>query len=281
MEAWRRIKLVVGVLGVLVLSALFILQTSPGILTWLSGGRITSVPLIVPQESGPAEPIQTTPPVSTADNPYPWSEEHAPRYVREIGRAQIDDATRKLAEGEISYGELDEQGRATGVRARLTHATVEGVGEREEGMPFELKPSGWGHNEKVEILCPDGHVYSGWFWNRSHLLADSLGGETRIENLVAGTRMQNVGSNTKEDPGGMGWCESIARTWLWRHEEGDLLFSAVPVYVGNEPVCRAVIVDMESSDGEVDKRVVVFNAAKGFEIDYATGEFRAQEARQV
>lgn len=217
-------------------------------------------------------------PLSEELQDYVWNEEDAPNYLRESSPARIDWS---LDENTVEYAPLDDLGRATGVKASLTHQTVLAVQDARESEErdtdtlerLDVRPSGWGSNERVTIVCPDGHDYHGWFWNRSHLLADSLGGEPRVENLITGTRMQNVGSNTDEYPGGMAWCESIARSWLWSHTQGDLLFSATPVYAGDDAVPLAVLVDMRSSDGQVDLHVIVYNAAKGYRVDYATGEF--------
>jgi DNA-entry nuclease len=71
----------------------------------------------------------------------------------------------------------------------------------------------------------------------------------------------------------MAYCENLARMWLEDYPDGWLAYVATPVYEGDELVCRSVIVDMLSSDGELDVRIEVFNAAKGYTIDYATGEF--------
>jgi DNA-entry nuclease len=88
--------------------------------------------------------------------------------------------------------------------------------------------------------------------------------------------MQNVGSNRNGgESGGTGYCEGLARNWLDAHHDGTLLSSAVPVYLGSELVCRSVVVDLRSSDGTLDQRVEVYNAAAGHEIDYETGAFRA------
>jgi len=42
---------------------------------------------------------------------------------------------------------------------------------------------------------PNGKIYNGYFYNRSHLIADSLGGRSYKYNVVTGTRQQNVGNN--------------------------------------------------------------------------------------
>ena len=85
---------------------------------------------------------------------------------------------------------------------------------------------------------------------------------------MTGTRMQNAGGNDNE--GGMAYGEQIARTWLDAHENGTLYYSATPLYVGGERIPRAVIVDMRSSDGSIDTELIVYNAAKGYEVNYET-----------
>jgi hypothetical protein len=72
----------------------------------------------------------------------------------------------------------------------------------------------------------------------------------------------------------MAYGEGMARSWLETHREGSLYYAATPVYVGDELLARAVIVDIRTDDGSVDQRIMVYNAAKGFELDYATGDFR-------
>ncbi len=198
-----------------------------------------------------------------------WDESAAPEYYRVIGAAQV---TVDLQLGEVRYAELDDLGRAGGAWANVTADLASQGSSRQREDMSGLRPSGWGHNREVDIELADGTLYHGVFYNRSHLLAKSLGGEEKLENLVCATRMQNVGSN-KGDGGGMAYTEGLARNWLKHNPAGTVYYSAVPVYEGTEPVCRSVIVDVKSSDGSLDLEVEVYNAAKGYTIDYATGEF--------
>lgn len=192
-------------------------------------------------------------------------------YVRIIGPAHIEV---RLEPGNIEYASLDALGRAGEARACVTWDMSEQGREREREDMQNLEPSGWGHNGKSHILLEDGSFYNGYFWNRSHLVAKSLGGDDIIENLVCGTRMQNVGSNKGEGHvGGMAYCETKARHWLDEHRDGFVYYVARPVYEGSELVCRSVVVNMRSSDGELDEEVEVYNAARGYRINYATGEF--------
>ena len=199
-----------------------------------------------------------------------WDPAEAPEYYREIGTAQIDWS---LEPGETAYGALDELGRATYARACVTERLVEEGLARERGDLHDLEPSGWGRNDEVNIVLATGEVYHGYLWNRSHLLAKSLGGSDELNNLITGTRTQNVGSDSSGVVGGMAFCEKLARNWLYGNPDGWVLYSATPVYVGEEPICRSVMVDIRSSDGSLDVRIEVYNTARGIAIDYVTGDF--------
>lgn len=193
----------------------------------------------------------------------------SPQYYRVIGKASV---VSDLEPGKIRYSDLDRLGRAGRCTVNVTFALMEeGVGREREDMSA-LKPSGWGHNRKVDLTDSDGKTKSQYFYNRSHLIAHFLGGEERIENVVCATRFQNVGNNGGRD-GGMAFCEGLARDYLASHQDGSLVYSACPVYEGDELVCRSVIVDILSADGELDLEVEVYNAANGYSIDYATGDF--------
>ena len=181
-------------------------------------------------------------------------------------------ATSTVQTVEISSNEWLSARPTTSSEKSAARMATEAGSEREREEMGWIHPSGWGHNEQVYIEMPDGNTYHGALFNRSHLLAKSLGGDDADYNLVTGTRTQNVGDNRGQD-GGMAYTEGIARDWLWDHRDGTVYYCATPVYEGNELVPRSVIVDVRSSDGEIDQRVEVFNAVAGFEIDYATGEF--------
>lgn len=201
-----------------------------------------------------------------------WTEDDCPHYYRIVGDAEMD---ANLQPGEVSYSGLDHLGRSGCAVACVTYdLMVEGIARSRNDMS-SITPSGWGHNEVVDIELPDGSYYHGYLFNRSHLIAKSLGGSDIQENLVTGTRMQNVGANNPA--GGMLFCEQTARDWLENNPEGWILYSATPVYEGDELVCRSVIVNMLSSDGAINMQVEVYNAAQGFEINYGTGEFTTVE----
>ena len=202
-----------------------------------------------------------------------WSFEEYPDYYRVVGTAVVDF---DLAPGEARYEGLDGLGRTGRAAALVTFDMMREGSEREREDISDVHPAGWGHNREVDIEMPGEKTYHGFLFNRSHLLAKSLGGDDAAYNLITGTRTQNVGDNRGQD-GGMAYTEGLARDWLWDHPDGTVYYSATPVYSGDELLPRSVIVDVRSSDGEIDLEVEVFNAAYRFDIDYATGEFAVAE----
>ena len=198
-----------------------------------------------------------------------WDAERYPEYYRIVGPAVVDV---DLEPGDILYEGLDELGRTRRVAACVTLEMSREGSDREREDMRDVRPSGWGHNEEVDIVTPKGDIYHGAIFNRSHLLAKSLGGDDAVYNVVMGTRTQNVGDNRGQD-GGMAYTEALARDWLYDNPDGIVYYSATPVYEGDELVPRSVIVDVRSSDGSLDEEVEVFNAVQGYEVDYETGEF--------
>lgn len=140
--------------------------------------------------------------VSTIDND---NLKDYPAYYAKIGSSNINEEDFPKI-GTINYLGLDNLGRTKGVYGGLTNKMVE---ERKGiRLPFNKNsdPSGWGYNKEVTVKHPDGKVYNGYFWNRSHLIANQLGGSANRDNLITGTRGQNVGSGT----GGMRYPEQKA-----------------------------------------------------------------------
>jgi len=210
--------------------------------------------------------------------PTEWSLTDYPDYVRVIPDPVTIDAD--VAAGTISYSALDSLGRSGRAIGRITYQMVEDFAGWRSSFASDVdsRLSGWGHNGKAIIDLGDGKSYSGYFWNRSHLIADSLGGydastgTTSVENLVTGTRMQNVGKN--DGDGGMAYFETRTVSYLKAHPDVSVWYSATPVYVGAELVCRSVYVEVLSSDGGLDMQGEVYNCANGYTIDYATGTFQ-------
>lgn len=182
----------------------------------------------------------------------------------------------------VEYCPLDELGRTVCAYGELT-SSLRSAAQAAERQEITIDPSGWPDGKNEEVMIPAVSTTAaakdstGWFWNRSHLVADSLGGDAIIENLVTGTRTQNVGSTqvAGQYAGGMAYTELLARSYL-DTQNGDscpLYYAATPVYQEAELVPRTVLVDIQSCDLSVDQRVEIQNTANGWLIDYATGAY--------
>jgi DNA-entry nuclease len=124
---------------------------------------------------------------------------------------------------------------------------------------------------------PSGSQTTTKLFVRHALVADSLGGDATLQNLVTGTRTQNVGSTQVDGQfaGGMAYTELIARDYLDSPAAKNcpLYYAATPVYTGDELLPRTVNVDVLACNSSIDMRVVVDNAAKGWALDYSDGSF--------
>ena len=244
---------ILELVGLVVALAMFAVMTNLGIRLPFNASRIDG-----------NKPI-------AADEATGWSEEAAPNYFLVTGGADIEEETLGMDKGTYRIMK-DESGRPDLVIACVDAPMREAGAERKrDRLP---DPLGWPKNKEVEIEFANGTTYHGWLFNRSHLLAKSLGGPDTKENLVTGTRTQNVGDN--DENGGMGHTESEARAWLDQHPDGYVLYEVDPVYEGDEVIPRTVEVDIRTSDGSIDEHVVTYNVAKGYVIDYATGEWRKE-----
>lgn len=203
-----------------------------------------------------------------------------PDYYEILGLSNINESMFP-EKGQIRYSELDEYGRTRTAMGTLTYENVKAsLGKRGSFKTGgDNEPSGWikmKKGDEVSIPWLYGRSYNGYFYNRSHLIADQLGGEAIRVNAITGTRPQNVGGPNQK--GGMRYSEKKATDWLKKHKtDGFIYYSAEPVYEGSELVARYVIVKMKSSDGSIDEEVKVFNTANGWSINYQTGEYAKNE----
>lgn len=198
-----------------------------------------------------------------------WSYKSAPLYYTVRGKAITTPSVKK---GKTKTSSWDKYGRSQRVIAKVTYKMVEKSAGWRESMPSDADTiSGWGHQRKVSVSLSNGKKYNGYAWNRSHLLADCLGGHAVKENLVTGTRTQNVGNNTLSNPGGMQYTENKALNYLRAHHKGWVYYKATPIYKDKELICRSVYVDIKSDDGSINEHVEVYNALNGYTINYANG----------
>lgn len=208
-----------------------------------------------------------------------WSFDNYPDYYNIIGISNIDPSTFP-EKGSIIYSDLDHLGRTQEVKGTLTPQNVINSAKekplRYDGSNLDVdfrgkndNPSGWPKNKKVSIAWLYGKSYHGYMWNRSHLIADSLGGDAIAQNAITGTRTQNVGG--QDQKGGMRYIEIKVTDYLKNNPDGIVYYSALPIYTADELIPRKVIVRAKSEDGQIDEEVETFNYANGWVIDYNTG----------
>lgn len=160
------------------------------------------------------------------------------------------------------YGELDSLGRCTGAFAMISTEFL----PSEEREPIQnIHPSGY-HNARYDGLIEDGYLY-----NRCHLIAFGLTGENaNPRNLITGTRYMNI----------EGMRPYEYQTISYIHRTGSpVLYRSTPVYIGDELVCRGVLLEAysaEDSGESVCFCIFVHNVQPGIRIDYATGLSEAE-----
>jgi len=189
---------------------------------------------------------------------------------------------------QVNYSGLDSLGRTQAVSAIVTEQMVTAHSSRvtkRPAFPASTKISGefadgqyntvthqWqGRVRNNKIMQLPG--YRGYIYNKSHLLAWSLGGDMLTHNVILGTRAQNVGSNQQKDPGGMAYSETVTRDYLAEHPDDAVAYQAIPIYAGNELVPRGVWVIAQAikHPQALAVNVWTFNTQLGATINYQTG----------
>lgn len=203
-----------------------------------------------------------------------WDKKVAPNYYVVVGNAEID-YDNFGGPGSITYSPVDSLGRAQTAYGHLNYELVndEKSQKREEfSNKQEDLLAGWqyltnGRNPKVVIKSTTStkKIYDNRMYNRSHLIADSLGGKATKENAITGTRTQNVG---EDNHGGMAYMESILRKFFKEKTDVTVYYQVKPLYNGNELLPRSVEVNVKASDGSIDQKIIVYNTANGYNIDY-------------
>lgn len=227
---------------------------------------------------------QTKKPItSVKDGEYPtWTYEEFPEYYAVLGEANVNESD--YPKSGVIYQGLDSLGRTLSAHGTITHEMVQKSAGHRENWERNSEPSGWfknpnGRNKKergawnaeVKVKLSNGKTYSGWFYNKSHLFADSLGGKAARDNVVTGTRMQNVGNNDKNS--GIQYIEWKVLEYVKNNPKVKVFYKAEPIYIGEELVPRYVKITAQSTDKVINEEVLTFNYANGFTIDYNTGEF--------
>ena len=187
----------------------------------------------------------------------------------------------------VDYQGLDSLGRTQEVTGYVTFNDVYQHSSRvrkRPSFPYSTIVSGeflnskyvnhhWIDSNQSNNKIMDLGNYRGYIFNKSHLLAYSLGGSMDTENVIWGTRAQNVGTNSQKSPGGMAYPETKVREYLKRHKNDCVCYVATPVYKGRELVPRGVKVMYAAikKPKNFHGNLWIFNAQNGVHIDYMTG----------
>ena len=70
----------------------------------------------------------------------------------------------------------------------------------------------------------------------------------------------------------MQYIERKCTEYLKKHRSVKLYLSVTPNYKDDEIIPRTVEVQALTSDGAINEKVITYNTAKGYTIDYKTGK---------
>ena len=202
-------------------------------------------------------------------NPLNFGHNTKDDYYFVAGSSELDPETFNKTSN-YTYSEKDELGRSGQARATITSKDVfKSLGHRDQ-FEKDDNPSGFPEKNFTAKVQTTNGLYDGWFYNRSHLIADSLGGDAKSYNAITGTRMQNVGN--RKNTGGMQYIERKCTEYLKKHRSVKLYYQVTPNYKDDEIIPRTVEVQALTSDGAINEKVITYNTAKGYTIDYKTGK---------
>ncbi|WP_353990266.1 DNA/RNA non-specific endonuclease [Pediococcus argentinicus] len=197
-------------------------------------------------------------------------------YYWENGEAKTN-GFKDLKAGDYNFSS-DSQGRSSVAKAVLTYSEYQSSKGGRQGTP--LDPPSWPMNNPIIGIHFEltDRTYHGYLYNRSHSIADSLlgkGSYTSQFNFTTGTRPQNVGADQK---GGMRAAEETVEKYWESHPDSKetVEYETTPIYKGDEPVPRGSIVDIKSSDNEINTEIVVINSVEGIKINYNNADSDAQ-----
>lgn len=157
------------------------------------------------------------------------------------------------------YDGLDSNGRAKTVLAVVGPMTLE---EASQDSIQSIKPAGWKQNSYERI----SGSHSAELYNRSHLLARSMGGENLEENLVTGTAYLNQT--------GMKELEEKVLRYI-KNTNNNVLYRVTPVYKRDNKVCSGIQLEafsLEDSGEGICFNRYFYNVQPGIKINYATGD---------
>ena len=195
---------------------------------------------------------------------YIWKESAAPNYVVKTGKAKVSGKPKK---GKIKYSQLDSLGRTRRVVGNINYKLVKDSAGWRVTILETVDPSGWPvQNQIIQIRLYNGRTYKGYGMNRSHLIADSLGGKAIRRNLITGTRYMNTE--------GMEPFESRVANYI-NSQNAHVLYRVTPIFDENDLLARGVLMEAYSTDDDgagICFCVFCYNVQPGIGINYADGD---------
>ena len=183
-------------------------------------------------------------------NGYPYAIIHKGEPLFDLEELVADEFT--------EFGELDSLGRCTYAMACIGPDMM--PTEDKESIDH-INPTGW-VQAQYDGITPSGSLY-----NRSHLIAYRLTGETADEkNLITGT--WNL------DMQGMLRYENMIADYI-KETGNHVLYRVTPLFEGDNLLAKGVQMEARSIEDYGDGirfYVFVYNVQPGVVIDYATGE---------
>lgn len=157
-----------------------------------------------------------------------------------------------------SYSGLDDLGRVQVAIACLSKETMPTEDEKRQPIG-SVRPAGW------QVANYSGIISGNYLYNRCHLIGWQLSAENANPfNLTTGTRYLNVD--------GMLPFENRVDDYIDRTEH-HVMYRVTPVFIGDELVCRGLIIEAQSvEDKDCVFNVYCYNVQPGIEIDYLTGD---------
>lgn len=156
-----------------------------------------------------------------------------------------------------NYSDLDSLGRCGTAFACVGTDLMPGKDDKEE--IGSIKPSGW---QTVKYDSVDGK----YLYNRCHLIAFSLAGETANEkNLITGTRYLNIE--------GMLPFENKVRDYVSK-TKNHVMYRVTPFFEKDNLLAKGVLMEgysVEDKGKEIKFNVFCYNSQPNIEIDYADG----------
>ena len=205
-------------------------------------------------------PAPTTEPATEQASVFDYSQ--VPPYT-EYAYAEINDNVPYFTPSEITteafedYAPLDTLGRCQTAFACLGPETLP---TQKRQSISHIKPTGW-QTVKYPEYISDNYLY-----NRCHLIAHELAAEDdNKQNLVTGTRYMNV----------TGMLPFENNTAYYIKATGNhVMYRVTPVFIGNELVCRGVLMEGYSVEDEgesIEFCIFYYNVQPFITINYTDG----------